>query len=346
MITTSTRLTHRPVLPNPPPAQPTGPVSPPQRGAAERDTTGRAWLYRAVNRPAPPAADETPTAGESRPMGEPPASGRPSAQSTRMPAANRRRLALRPPQGRQTEPGPGETRPGPAQAPGRAASRPPQPPARPPPGCEHALGRLGPGLLLPTGQPLDPPRRLAGLARHPHRRRSPGNTRPRRPPHRCHAPAGTTHRHPRRAADPRALTAQPDPALHPRHREAHPPRRRPNGQSAMGVTTRVNHANCNWTGVRMLPKAVNGQATTGAPPGTRTPNPRIKSRRLCVRLLPDNAWQCRFVRDSRHFAAVSYRELSNSSATSGQTWSKHGCGDWTGSAGAVRNHRCRLPASW
>lgn len=43
-------------------------------------------------------------------------------------------------------------------------------------------------------------------------------------------------------------------------------------------------------------------------------------------------------------AAVSYRALSDSSATSEQTWSKHGCGDWTGSMGAVRNHSCRLLA--
>src|SRR6266566_5581688 len=62
----------------------------------------------------------------------------------------------------------------------------------------------------------------------------------------------------------------------------------------------------------------------GAPPGTRTPNPRIKSPLLCVRLLPDNAWRCRFVRYSYHFAAVWYRTLSNGSATSEQTWSKHG----------------------
>jgi hypothetical protein len=51
-----------------------------EQGAAERDTTGPAWLYRAVSKPAPPTAGETPVAEESPPMGEPAASGKPSAQ--------------------------------------------------------------------------------------------------------------------------------------------------------------------------------------------------------------------------------------------------------------------------
>jgi hypothetical protein len=45
-----------------------------------------------------------------------------------------------------------------------------------------------------------------------------------------------------------------------------------------------------------------------------------------VRLLPDNAWRCRFVSDSAHFAAVSYRAVPESTATAEQTWSKHGDG--------------------
>lgn len=55
-------------------------------------------------------------------------------------------------------------------------------------------------------------------------------------------------------------------------------------------------------------------------------NPRIKSPLLCVRRLPNNAWRCRIVRGSAHFAAVWYRALSDGTATSEQTWSKHGDG--------------------
>jgi hypothetical protein len=57
-----------------------------EQGAAERDTTGPAWLYRAVSMPAPTAAAETPTAGQSPPTGEPPASGRASAHGQPMTA--------------------------------------------------------------------------------------------------------------------------------------------------------------------------------------------------------------------------------------------------------------------
>lgn len=51
--------------------------------------------------------------------------------------------------------------------------------------------------------------------------------------------------------------------------------------------------------------------------GHRTRGLRVT---LCVRLLPDNAWRCRFVRDSAHFAAAWCRALSAGTATSEQTW--------------------------
>jgi hypothetical protein len=98
-----------------------------------------------------------------------------------------------------------------------------------------------------------------------------------------------------------------------------------------------------WRGlaVRQLPKA----GMEERPRGPGLERPRIKSALFRVCLLPDNAGQCHFVRDSAHFAAVSYRTLSNSSATCEQTWSKHGHGDWAGSVDAVRNHRCFWPES-
>jgi hypothetical protein len=67
---------------------------------------------------------------------------------------------------------------------------------------------------------------------------------------------------------------------------------------------------------------------------------RIKNPLLSVRLLPGNAWQCRFVGDSAHFAAAWYRTLSDGTATSEETWSKHGDGPvpltWHGASPALR----------
>ena len=40
------------------------------------------------------------------------------------------------------------------------------------------------------------------------------------------------------------------------------------------------------------------------PPGTRTPNPRIKSPLFWVLLLPDNVRLCRFVSGSAYFTAA------------------------------------------
>src|SRR2546426_3617242 len=55
----------------------------------------------------------------------------------------------------------------------------------------------------------------------------------------------------------------------------------------MGLTNGNCNHNCNRTGVRMLSKAIKSQVSTGAPPGTRTPNPRIKSPLLCSILLSE-----------------------------------------------------------
>ena len=65
---------------------------------------------------------------------------------------------------------------------------------------------------------------------------------------------------------------------------------------------------------------------SGQNPATRPMFLRIKSPLLCVRLLPDSAGPCRFVRDSADFAAAWYRALSDGTATSEQTWSKYGDG--------------------
>ncbi len=80
------------------------------------------------------------------------------------------------------------------------------------------------------------------------------------------------------------------------------------------------------------------------------PEPAVKSALFRVRLLPDNARRCHFVRNSAHFAAACCRPLPNGNATSEQTWSKHGCGDcpdrWVRCVITASGHRARWVPAW
>jgi hypothetical protein len=71
-----------------------------------------------------------------------------------------------------------------------------------------------------------------------------------------------------------------------------------------------------------------GQVRTGAPPGTRTPNPRIKSPLfgsiLLLYLVPGCAGMCRPVRLTASAAGRGCRVLPGRTGTSEQTWSKRG----------------------
>jgi hypothetical protein len=174
-----------------------------------------------------------------------------------MPSAHRGRLALHLPQGRQARPGTGETRLATSCAARRSAPGSAPTPEHRTPRRRGGVGRLGPGLLLAhpalrstlmtTGMTGTPSSARPGSERRACM--TPGTPRP--------PLAGAGHRHPRCPADPRALTAQPDPALCARQPGAHPARRRPDGESAMGLRPGLprsrngnRNKNCNWKGSR------------------------------------------------------------------------------------------------
>ncbi len=79
---------------------------------------------------------------------------------------------------------------------------------------------------------------------------------------------------------------------------------------------------------KRLPAKLKGwqklQVRTGAPPGTRTPNPRIKSPLLWYQISALNASLCRSVRTSSRIPAGQCRALTGGTGAAEQTTSNHG----------------------
>jgi integrase len=162
----------------------------------------------------------------------------------------------------------------------------------------------------------------------------PGTTRPRQPepPDRGGGGRGSGSRaHPGRQvsrpgrADREVNKARLSGTVPAKRRNAHMMMQTAGGHSPIPGPTSAHTAT-----LEKRKPGVKPQVITGAPPGTRTPNPRIKSFiRLfplsCCQIMLARAGSCHFVRSPESVERCGCQVLPGRTGASEQTWSKHRC---------------------